>query len=215
MSLIAFVSNYEDLSTDKGYQFKFHCDKCGNGFLSAYQANTLGTAAGLLEAAGSFFGGSLGRAGETAFAIQRAIGGPAHDSATQAAVTEAKAHFQQCPRCSKWVCPEVCWNESRGVCHGCAPDVQTEIGVAQNQATLEQVGTKVRQQNMTEGLDLATPQTATKIKCVKCAAELASNAKFCGECGTPVAHVNPKCTACGTELHGAKFCPECGHAAGS
>ena len=55
MSMIAFVANYEDLSTDKGYQFKFMCDKCGNGFVSGYEANNLGTAAGLLEAAGRPF----------------------------------------------------------------------------------------------------------------------------------------------------------------
>jgi len=29
MALIQFVQNYQDLSTDRGFQFKFHCDKCG------------------------------------------------------------------------------------------------------------------------------------------------------------------------------------------
>jgi hypothetical protein len=32
-SLIQFVANYDDLSTDKGFQFKFHCDKCRNGYM--------------------------------------------------------------------------------------------------------------------------------------------------------------------------------------
>ena len=125
--MIAFVANYQDLSTDKGYQFKFLCDKCGNGFLSSYEANTLGTAAGLLEAAGSLFGGVLGRAGQTAFEVQRAVGGPAHDAAIKKAVEEGKQHFQQCKRCAKWVCPEVCWNTEIGLCHDCAPDAQVEI----------------------------------------------------------------------------------------
>lgn len=31
MALIQFVWNYDDLSTDKGYQVEFHCDKGGNG----------------------------------------------------------------------------------------------------------------------------------------------------------------------------------------
>ncbi len=32
---IAFVQNYQDLSTDRGYQFKFNCDHCNNGFMTA------------------------------------------------------------------------------------------------------------------------------------------------------------------------------------
>ena len=31
MPSIPFTGNYEDLSTDRGYQFKFYCEKCGNG----------------------------------------------------------------------------------------------------------------------------------------------------------------------------------------
>ena len=33
MGMIQFVNNYDDLSTDKGYQFKFYCVKCGNGYM--------------------------------------------------------------------------------------------------------------------------------------------------------------------------------------
>lgn len=29
MASIWFAGNYEDLSTDRGYRFKFRCDKCG------------------------------------------------------------------------------------------------------------------------------------------------------------------------------------------
>lgn len=33
MSLIKFTENYEGLSTDQGYQFKFFCDRdCGTRF---------------------------------------------------------------------------------------------------------------------------------------------------------------------------------------
>jgi hypothetical protein len=31
MALIQFTRNYQDLSTDQGYQFEFSCDRCGNG----------------------------------------------------------------------------------------------------------------------------------------------------------------------------------------
>ena len=44
MAVIEFVQNYDDLSTDQGYQFKFHCNHCGNGYLSTYKANQLGVA---------------------------------------------------------------------------------------------------------------------------------------------------------------------------
>ena len=44
--------------------------------------------------------------------------------------------------------------------------------------------------------------------CSSCGAELLPGAKFCGECGTPVAAT---CRVCGTELAPTlKFCPECG-----
>jgi len=30
MSLIGFIRNYNDLSTDNGFQFEFFCDRCGH-----------------------------------------------------------------------------------------------------------------------------------------------------------------------------------------
>lgn len=51
--LLQFAANYDDLSTDKGYQFKFHCDKCYNGYLSRYQTSTTGVAGSLLSAPAS------------------------------------------------------------------------------------------------------------------------------------------------------------------
>ena len=80
MAMIQFVSNYEDLSTDKGYQFKFNCDKCGNGFMSRFQPSVTGTAGSLLRAAGGLFGGWASSAGNSAYEVQRAVGGKAHDT---------------------------------------------------------------------------------------------------------------------------------------
>jgi len=42
MALINFVANYEDLSTDRGYQFKFFCDKCRNGYMSLFIPSKMG-----------------------------------------------------------------------------------------------------------------------------------------------------------------------------
>ena len=53
MAMIRFTENYEDLSTDQGFQFKFYCDRCRNGYMSSFQMSTIGAAGSLLRAAGS------------------------------------------------------------------------------------------------------------------------------------------------------------------
>lgn len=204
--IIQFVKNYEDLSTDRGYQFKFHCDHCGNGYMSTFQASMLGMASGLLNAAGSIFGGIFGQAGHSAYQVQQAIGGKAHDDALRAAVTEIKGKFKQCTRCGKWVCPEVCWNETRGMCEGCAPDLAAETAHAQAAAAVEQINEKVRKVNLVEDVDVKVQAVAS---CPSCNARVGAS-KFCPECGTPI-NAKAKCRKCGAELPAAvKFCPECG-----
>ena len=50
--------------------------------------------------------------------------------------------------------------------------------------------------------------------CPKCEAPLATNAKFCPECGEKIKHA-VFCSRCGEKMaSGAKFCPECGAKAG-
>jgi len=36
IALIQFTRNHTDHSTDKGYQFEFCCDRCGNGYKSEF-----------------------------------------------------------------------------------------------------------------------------------------------------------------------------------
>lgn len=207
MALIQFVRNHDDLSTDKGYQFKFYCDKCGNGYLSAYQASYVGTAGSLLRAAGDLFGGVFGQAGNSAYEIQRAVGGPAHDAALREAVEEVKPNFTQCVRCGNWVCNEVCWNETRGLCAGCAPKSEVEIAAAQSEAQVEQIREKVRAKDQTGDLELDARMVA---RCPKCKAQT-QGGKFCAECGTTLVAAKDECEACGAALQArAKFCPECG-----
>lgn len=205
MALIQFVRNYDDLSTDKGFQFKFYCDKCGNGHLSGFQTSIVGTAGSLLRAAGDLFGGVFGDAGNSAYEIQRAVGGKSHDDAIATAVAEARPHFTQCARCGHWVCNEVCWNTKRGLCTGCAPKTEVEIAAAQSEAQIEQIREKVRSKDQTAELDLDREMVA---RCPKCQAETAGG-KFCPECGASLAP-RDQC-ACGAKLQPtAKFCPECG-----
>ena len=226
MAMIQFVSNYDDLSTDKGYQFKFYCDKCGNGFMSRYQASTLGTAGSLLRAAGDWFGWA-NSAGNSAYEVQRAVGGKAHDSALQAAVQEGKEHFHQCSRCGRWVCPEVCWNAQAGQCEECAPDFQEQLASAHARAKAaavdEQLHEKARQTDYVSKVDMSAdahvkaPQppapkatAAAAPSCSSCGAQV-GKAKFCPECGAPTKPPRVACQGCGHEPENAtKFCPECG-----
>ncbi|MEO7110748.1 MAG: zinc ribbon domain-containing protein [Polyangiaceae bacterium] len=145
MTLIAFTKNHQDLSTDRGYQFNFYCDKCGNGFMTSFQASVIGTAGSVLRAAGSIFGGVVSSAGNGAYEMQRAVGGPAHDSAFKAAVEECKGHFCQCRNCGLWVCPEVCWNGQAGQCKACAPDFNTQFASAQAHAKVDAARSQLQQ----------------------------------------------------------------------
>ena len=206
MSTIRFTRNHDDLSTDRGFQFKFYCDRCGNGYLSSFQTSVTGMATGLMSAAGSMLGGVFGRASSGAYEFQRAVGGKAHDSALRTAVEEIKQQFKQCNRCGKWVCPEVCWNTKRGMCIECAPDLGQEMAAAQAQATKDQVWQKAGETDFTKKLDLTEDVVAL---CPSCGAKT-GGAKFCPECGTKVS-AKSKCASCGADYDpGVKFCPECG-----
>ena len=57
MSLIQFVANHDDLSTDRGYQFKFYCDHCGNGHMSEFETSLVGTAGSARRIESDLFGG--------------------------------------------------------------------------------------------------------------------------------------------------------------
>lgn len=233
MAFIQFTENHEDLSTENGYQFKFYCDRCRNGYMSTFQPSVVGTAGSLLRAAGSIFGGALSNAGYGSYEVQKAIGGKAHDEAMRKAVEEIKVQFHQCKRCGKWVCPANCWNTKRGMCSDCAPDIQAELAAAQVQATIEQIQEGVRSVNFTKDLDLAGDTSATcpkcgargtgkfclecgasmvpKKKCAQCSAHMEEGAKFCPDCGAPAKAAKPKCTGCGKEYDSPpKFCAECG-----
>ncbi len=204
MAMIQFTKNFSDHSNDQGFQFEFHCDKCGNGHMSRFVANKMGIAAGLLRAAGSLFGGQLGRAGYAGDQIKDVFRGEAWDSAFAAAVAEGKTYFKQCTRCGKWVCPAVCWNEARSLCEACAPDLQEEAAAAQAEAAVEQVREKARAVNHVADVDMKAHQVAA---CPHCNARV-QGGKFCPDCGKPLSADAP-CQKCGTTFTG-KFCPECG-----
>jgi uncharacterized OB-fold protein len=232
MALIRFTANFDDLSTDKGFQFRFRCDKCGNGYQSRFQTYTVGLLSDVLRSAGNILGGSWSNAGHGAYEIQRAIGGKAHDDAFAEAVEEAKQHFHQCTRCGKWVCPDICWNAAAGLCEECAPNYDEAFAATHAQAKADasrvQLYDRALQTDYASSTDMsagavqqaparpsvnpttdaANAPSIVGLPCAGCGT--VSNSKFCPECGQPM-NAKLMCKACGTELEGKpKFCKECG-----
>lgn len=206
---IPFTDNYQDLSTDRGFQFRFYCERCGNGYMSSFQQNVTGLAGDALRAAGSFLGGVFGRAADSMYDVQRAVGGPAHDGALRKAVEEIRPLFHQCGRCGQWVCGQVCWNESRNQCAQCSPKIDQEIAAIESEGTIAQLRDKAYSgQDMTGGVQLRS--AAAPATCPTCSATVPPGQKFCGECGANVL-AKPVCPSCGAESKpGQKFCGECG-----
>jgi hypothetical protein len=205
---IEFTGNYEDLSTDMGYQFKFLCERCQNGYMSTYHANKLGVAGGLLRGASNFMGGALGRGADSAFDVQRAVGGKAHDGALRDAVQEIKPLFKQCRGCGNWMCEQVCWNSQAKMCKECAP-IAEEI---ETRVRAQFVETQVNNdQFLEENIRMSEKGKEVAANCASCGAETIGK-KFCPKCGTPTAVAAAAfCGECGAKATpGAKFCGECG-----
>jgi hypothetical protein len=210
MASIQFTNNYSDLSSARGFQFKFMCERCGNGYMSTFRANSIGMAASAASAVSSLLGGIFGRAAQGAHQLESMVAGPQHDSALRAAVQEISPQFHQCTRCGQWVCGPVCWNDKAGLCEACAPDLDEEIAAAQARAAQEQAVAKAKQVDFIGQRDLSR---AVAVECTSCGART-HGAKFCPECGTPTAR-QQKCAQCGAVAQGSpKFCPECGAKSG-
>lgn len=203
---IPFTGNYQDLSSNRGFQFKFFCEKCQNGYMSTFKANKLGAVAGAANAAASLLGGIFGRAAAGAQQLESLAAGPAHDAALRDAVKEIAPLFKQCTRCGQWVCEPVCWNAKAGLCETCAPDTDEEIAAAQAQAAKQQAGEKAA------AVDWMAEKKLDQVQAVTCPAcgKKTARGKFCGECGATLA-AKKHCDACGHDAEGSpKFCPECG-----
>lgn len=211
MDALEFTRNYTDHSTDRGFQFEFHCDRCGNGYKTAFQAWTMGTVSGALDAASSLFGGVFGEAANLSERARSATWQQARDKAMVEAVAQVKPNFLQCPKCQRWVCKKNCWNQPRGLCKECAPDLAVEISAQQSAKALEQIQTGIGMDADDEKLIGSVGKAKVAASCPNCHAPLSSNAKFCPSCGYKLADAAGLCRNCGARLSpGAKFCPECG-----
>lgn len=212
---IEFTRNYSDQSTDQGFQFEFYCDRCGTGYRTRFQGYALGTATQAMDAASSLFGGIFGRAADLTERARSAAWEKAHDSAFVKAMEELRPDFIQCPRCSSWVCKKSCWNTKRGLCKECAPDMGVEMSAAQASRSVEEVWAHAKMSAEDKKLSESNWRETIRASCPDCGSPLATNAKFCPECGARLKNER-HCTECGTLLQpGAKFCAECGTKASS
>ena len=171
----------------------------------------MGTVSGALDAASSLFGGVFGEAANLSERARSATWQQARDKAMVDAVTQVKPNFLQCPHCLRWVCKKSCWNQQRGLCKDCAPDLAVEISAQQSAKAMEQIQTSVGVDAEDEKLIGSVGKTKVAASCPNCHAPLASNAKFCPSRGFKLADAASLCKNCGAKLWpGTKFCPECG-----
>ncbi len=205
-----FTRNYSDHSTQNGFQFEFHCDRCGNGFRTQFEPFMLGNVSGVLDTASSLLGGIFGQASNVSNRMTEAQRERARETAYLKAVDQIKPHFKQCPRCSSWVCIKTCWNDRRGLCKNCAPDLAVEMSAMQSQKGIEKAYENAAA-DAEETAQATGDWSQTKVaSCPSCGVPLAKDVKFCPECGAKI-NVAKHCTECGAKLTpGAKFCPECG-----
>jgi len=201
-----FSSNYSDLSDENGYQFEFRCDICGSGYRSEFIRSNVGTAGNILSGASSLIGGFFGSAANAADRVKDITDRGARDEALKKASNEISGKFTRCTRCNKWV-DETCWNEARGLCVGCAPNLASEMEAERASVEISQMRTAMSQETVFSG-DTAARQTV----CKTCGKPVGSE-KFCANCGTPTGQAH--CTQCGGDLPaGARFCGSCGAKAG-
>jgi len=211
MDKIQFTRNYNDLSTETGFQFEFTCDRCGTGYRTRFMGFTIGKVSSVLDAAGSLFGGVMGQAANLGERARSATWQKAHDDAFLAAIEELKPSFIQCPRCSTWVCRSDCWNAKKGLCKECSPDLGVEMAAAQSSRTVEEIWAHSQMAEEDRAmLKEESWREGARATCPKCEAPLPAKVKFCPECGAQI-DAEEKCKKCGAKLApGAKFCMECG-----
>jgi hypothetical protein len=216
MPLQPFTRNYEDNSSEAGFQFTFFCDICNDGYKTQFIESKTYKKAGLFRGFGKavsvgtgLFGSGAGSSIESGTDVlsQRYQGmtpqwHKEHEGAFEIAQNEAKEHFFRCPRCKKYVC-ENDWNEQDGLCVDDAPRENVEVAAARAQKMVEDIKEKAESTKVYSG-EIERKQTI----CPQCG-KPAGEGKFCNNCGAPLGLI--KCPKCGAQSPaGTRFCGECG-----
>jgi hypothetical protein len=216
MPLQPFTRNYEDNSTDAGFQFTFYCDKCHDGYKTQFIESKTYRKSGLIKgiARGISVGSSL-LGGHHLWEIERGADilterfdgmspewHKEHEAAFQIAQNEAKQHFHRCPRCREWVCEED-WNDQEGLCTDCAPRMNVEMNAIKAEKVIRDMRDKADNTTLFDG-DIESKQTI----CPECG-KPSGEGKFCTNCGASLGFI--KCSKCGAKSPiGTRFCGECG-----
>lgn len=207
MGLKDFVKNHDDMSDDNGFQFKFYCDICGDGYVSTYRPAPFAKARsimGVAESVGGIFGGRFGGARGAADALHDAKWREAKEKAFDEAQAEARAHFKKCPSCAKYVDAD-CWNEQTLMCVECSPRQAVAVQKAKAQAFVQKAEEAMAQKGFSA--EIAASEESTII-CPNCGKPTTSG-KFCEACGAPLD--KKLCPNCGARNSiSARFCNSCG-----
>ncbi len=217
--LKSFTRNYEDNSTDAGFQFTFYCDICSDGFKSSFIESTtykkrrgtrmLGQGVGLI---GSLIGG---RIQDIAYSAER--GGSIlserfedkspewhkeHEKSFEMAQNEAHQHFHRCHSCHQYLC-DACFNEDEGLCTDCAPRQEIYVAKARAEAMKRNVDAAGESASVWKG------EIESKTTMCPICGKPAGKGKFCNNCGSSM---NLRtCPHCGMKnSQGVKFCNNCG-----
>ncbi len=218
MTLKSFTSNFDDNSTEAGFQFTFFCDACREGYKTEFKEAKSYRKGRLLRGLGGIVGTATqmtGKFGNLGWGVERGsdvLGErfhgmtpewhKEHEAAFELAQNEAMGHFHRCPRCRKYFCDND-WNEEAGLCTQEAPRESTEVAAARADKMKEDIRNKASQTEVFTG-KIEQRQTL----CPQCG-KPTGEGKFCNNCGAPLSLT--KCPQCGANITaGARFCGECG-----
>lgn len=212
-----FTRNYEDNSSESGFQFTFYCDICHDGYKTRFiesktykKTSLLGGFGKAISAGANLFGQhNIGHTVERGIDIlnERHQGMSPEwrkewEDAFEVAQNEAKQHFYRCSRCKKYIC-ESDWNEQDNLCVECAPRENVEMTAIRAERMVSQMKEKAEIANVFDG-KIERRQTV----CPECG-KPSGEGKFCNNCGASLSLT--KCPKCGNKVAiETKFCGECG-----
>lgn len=217
MAMQSFTSNFEDDSTEAGFQFEFKCDLCGDGYKTSFIESATYRKGGFFRnlTGGISSGARIFGLDNLAYGIDRGSSffnskfegmtpewHKEHEAAFEKAMNEAKNHFHRCHGCKKWVCDDD-YNEDDNLCVECSPRENTEVAKARAERMVEQIREKASEASIFSGsID------KRQVVCHVCGKPV-SQGKFCNNCGAQISMSN--CKKCNAKLQpGSKFCSECG-----
>ena len=217
--LKAFTRNYQDNSTEAGFQFTFYCDNCQDGYKSSFiESETYKKGKGIRGLAhgasiiGELIGGGISRLGYAAergsSVLSERFEGMSpewqkeHEKAFEWGQNEAHQHFHRCHSCHKYVC-DACHNEDEGLCVSCAPRQEVYVAKARADAMRRNIETAGSSATVWQG----KIESKTTV-CPSCG-KPAGTGKFCNNCGASMDM--RECLQCGAKnALTVRFCNNCG-----